>query len=81
MGQSKETGHRAEDEPLNFNVKTHLVDEFAVRWWYALPVWPPANFDYLKALKEANLELVPQNKIRSSENVAKGNTVFALEHF
>ncbi len=23
-----------------------LVEELAVRWWYALPPWPPTDYDY-----------------------------------
>ncbi len=34
------------EEEMNFNKKEDLMDEFAKRWWYALPDWPPANFDY-----------------------------------
>ena len=34
------------EEDLNFSMKEHLVEEFANRWWYALPKWPPANYDY-----------------------------------
>jgi hypothetical protein len=33
------------------------VDEFAKRWSYALPEWPPADFDYEAALKKAGLEM------------------------
>ena len=31
----------------------HLVDEFAKRWWYALPDWPPVNYDYAPKLRES----------------------------
>lgn len=34
------------EDDLDFNNKLHCVDELANRWWYALPAWPPANFDY-----------------------------------
>jgi len=37
------------DEDLNFSIKEHLVEEFATRWWYALPKWPPVNYDYTYA--------------------------------
>lgn len=50
-----------------------------MRWWYALPIWPPANFDYKKALLNANLQLVEQKRIRSAE--AKQNAVYAVEHY
>ena len=28
------------------SVKDRLVQDIAVRWWYALPEWPPADYDY-----------------------------------
>ena len=35
-----------------------LVNELLKRWWYALPAWPPENFDTSEKLKENNLRLV-----------------------
>ena len=40
------------DEELDFTNKLHCVDEFAKRWWYALPLWPPTDYDYNSALKK-----------------------------
>ena len=31
-----------------------------VRWWYALDPWPPADYDYLPALFENKLRVVPE---------------------
>jgi len=28
-------------EDINFNNQSHLVEEFAPRWSYALPAYPP----------------------------------------
>lgn len=42
-------GQVNEDE-LDFELKLHCVDELASRWWYALPPWPPADFDFNDAL-------------------------------
>jgi hypothetical protein len=35
-----------------------LVYELLKRWWYALPTWPPENFDTSKKLEENKLRLV-----------------------
>jgi hypothetical protein len=53
----KESGHKASktkkvsqtpitDEEINFNSKDHCVEEFSKRWWYALPEWPPQDYDF-----------------------------------
>lgn len=34
------------------------------RWWYALPDWPPANYDYGPSLEEYKLRVVPKDKFR-----------------
>lgn len=35
------------DSDLNLNRQEHIVEEFAKRWWFALPpVWPPVDHDY-----------------------------------
>ncbi len=35
---------------ISYKKMQHVVYEFAVRWHYALPHWPPANMDYASAL-------------------------------
>ena len=35
-----------------------LVNELLKRWWYALPPWPPENFDTSEKLKDNKLRLV-----------------------
>ena len=55
---------QANEEVIDFNNKLHLVDELARRWWYALPAWPPADFDYNTELAKRNFELVEPNKLR-----------------
>lgn len=57
-------GIQANEEVIDFNNKLHLVDELARRWWYALPAWPPADFDYNTELVKRNFELVEPNKLR-----------------
>lgn len=72
MFQSSSDGIRYDD-------KIHLVDEFATRWWYAMPLWPPANFDYDQALKSQGFELVEQAKMR--EGSSKSKLVCAVEGY
>ncbi len=44
---------------ISYANKDHVVYEFAVRWWYALPEpWPPVDYDYNTKLKEAGLRKV-----------------------
>ena len=51
----------------------HLVYEFAVRWWYALPQpWPPVNYDYQTKLRENNLRLVPSAQFKSDPDIVDG---------
>ena len=38
--------------------KGSLVNDLLKRWWYALPSWPPENYDTSKKLKENKLRLV-----------------------
>jgi hypothetical protein len=46
------------EDDLNFTNKEHLIEELAVRWWYALPKWPPENYDYNPSLRAQNLRRV-----------------------
>ncbi len=44
---------------ISYANKDHLVHEFAVRWWYALPEpWPPVDHDYTPKLTEHGLRKV-----------------------
>jgi hypothetical protein len=38
--------------------KEKLVADLLCRWWYVLPEWPPANFDYASELDKNNLRVV-----------------------
>ena len=57
------------DEELDFTNKVHCVDEFAKRWWYALPVWPPADFDYDAALKQRGFRSIEPSQFRAAPEV------------
>jgi len=38
--------------------KEQLVADLLCRWWYVLPEWPPADFEYAKELEKSNLRIV-----------------------
>lgn len=57
---------------MDFTNKLHCVDEFAKRWWYALPVWPPADYDYQAALKKHSFREVELNSFKSEADVKAG---------
>ena len=46
-----------------------MVQELAKRWWYALPSWPPVDYDYAAGLLEAKLRRVELStwKLESEE--------------
>ena len=49
--------------------KEALVNEFACRWNYALPAYPPANFDYAPICKDKGLKVVDAaefNRLKST---------------
>ena len=53
--------HNEEGE-VNLENPDHLVDELAIRWWYAMPHWPPLDFDYNTKLRENGLRQVEASK-------------------
>lgn len=55
---------KVNDEDLDFTNKLHCVDELAKRWWYALPAWPPANFNYNEALARNGLRAIDIESFR-----------------
>jgi len=52
------------EEDIDFAMKLHCVDELAVRWWYALPPWPPADFDFDAALAKNGLRAFDLEKFK-----------------
>ena len=60
------------DEELDFTNKLHCVDEFAKRWWYALPIWPPAKYDYTAALKQRGFRELDVASFRAANEVKAG---------
>ena len=67
---------------MDFTNKLHCVDEFAKRWWYALPVWPPTDFDYKAALKQRGFREVEFASFKAANNVKGGlKKVFPNEYY
>jgi hypothetical protein len=52
--------------------KEKLVKDVAVRWWYCLPPWPPADYDYESLLKKNGYRLVEPARFRMEENNVNG---------
>lgn len=57
---------------LNFRKQDHLVYELSVRWNYALPPWPPLDFDYSAKLRERGLRRVDAQRFRAEAEVENG---------
>ena len=68
---------------INYRKMEHLVYEFAVRWSYALPSWPPKDFDYGAKLKENNLRKVEFARFKAEAELDGDNLkkVYEVEHF
>ena len=72
------------DEEIDFNNLLHCVDEFAKRWWYALPAWPPENFDYNQALQKVGMRQVDPTEFRTApefDGITKLKKVYPIDYF
>ena len=49
-----------------------MVKEVSIRWWYALPEWPPADFDYDGKLKELGFRLLDAEKFKLEDDFVNG---------
>ena len=67
------------DVEIDFSNKIHLVDEFAKRWWYALPQWPLKGANYDPALKDKGLQAVEFSRVRDESKGLK--KVYQVEAF
>ena len=54
------------EEDIDYTNKLHCVDELANRWWYALPAWPPVDFDYNAALASNGLRAIDVDSFRNA---------------
>lgn len=72
-------------EKISYANKEHLVYEFSVRWWYALPEpWPPVNFDYSQKLREQKLRKLEAGQRFKAEPEIDGSgfkKVYEVENF
>ena len=57
ISTKKESGISS-TKKITLKPKGILVNELLKRWWYALPPWPPENYDTSEKLKENKLRLV-----------------------
>ena len=67
---------------MDFSKQLHCVDELAKRWWYALPSWPPENFDYDLALKKVGMRQVDPNEFKTVpefDSITKLKKVYPIE--
>ena len=55
--KKKESGTSSSKKKV-LKPKGSLVYELLQRWWYALPPWPPENYDVSEKMKENNLRIV-----------------------
>ena len=53
-----------EDADLDYRHKGHCVDELAKRWWYAMPEWPPAGYNYQSKLRSVGFREVDPAKFK-----------------
>jgi hypothetical protein len=53
----------------NRTPKEQLVADILCRWWYVLPDWPPADFDYALKMKDERLRVVALDKWEDSPDV------------
>ena len=58
------------------------MDEFAKRWWYALPAWPPSDFDCKAALKQHQFRLIQVSEFKAAPEIEGGfRKVFGNEYY
>ena len=64
---------------ISLKPKGYLVYELLKRWWYALPQWPPENYDTSEKLKENKLRLVKISDWKKEPKTDKDNFEKCLE--
>jgi len=64
---------------VSLKPKGILVNELLKRWWFALPPWPPENFDTSEKLKENKLRLVKISDWKREPKFDKDNFEKCLE--
>ena len=83
--RQKPTAPKKEERKAGPQNNEYLVDEFAQRWNYALPKYPPENFDYSPSLKSLKLKLVSQKdfqKLKNDHSGAQSETlVYQIDYY
>ena len=59
--------------------KKYYVNQLLQRWWYALPKWPPDNFDTSDKLRENNLRLVEEKNWKKEAELNSDNFKKCIE--
>ena len=59
--------------------KGKLVYELLERWWYALPSWPPENYDVSEKMKDNKLRLIKITDWKKEPKVDKDNFEKCME--
>lgn len=54
------------------SAKDRLVQEVAIRWNYALPEWPPVDYDYEGELKKRGYRSVQFAKFKFVDEIVDG---------
>lgn len=89
---SRNVEHQQEDDQVKVitggvikkkSTSDALVAQFLKRWWYALPPWPPVDYDYNNVLRERKLKWVSLEEWEDAEDVDdKGYTkVYQISSF
>jgi len=80
---SKRATGGGEEQEINFNNKEDLVEDYAVRYQYSWPEWPPKDFDYDKALFELGCRRVDISRWKMEPEVDQNGLrkVFEMEWF
>ena len=67
----------------NRTAKEQLVADVLCRWWYVLPEWPPADFDYAAVMAVKGLRLVSLDKWEDEPDMDKAGNMkcYALTQY
>jgi len=77
--QVKKESGTSSSKKVSLKPKGVLVYELLKRWWFALPPWPPENFDTSEKLKENKLRLVKISDWKREPKLDKDNFEKCLE--
>ncbi|EER11648.1 uncharacterized apicomplexan-specific serine rich low complexity protein, putative [Perkinsus marinus ATCC 50983] len=68
---------------INRSEKEQLVSEVLCRWWYAMPPWPPLDYDYEKELNRRGFRIVTLQDWEEEADLDKEGRakVYALSQF